>query len=219
MPQLIASVEGVEIKHVYLENDRTTLGRKPHNDIVFNNMVVSSEHCVFELRGIADVFVEDLGSTNGTYVNGHMIKSREKLHDRDVIAIGNFRIQFLASSEHEPAEVPNHEETTAMSISALHSLGFEGTSGARQASLKVLSGSSEGLEVPVVKAVTTFGQPGVAMVSISHRRNGYFVVRVDGDGPSTLNGMPVGDQAVPLEHHDVLELAGTAMEFLLKEAV
>ena len=170
-------------------------------------------------RGIADVFVGDLGSINGTYVNGHMIKSREKLHDRDVNAIGNFRIQFLASSEHEPAEVPNHEETTAMSISALHSLGFEGTSGARQASLKVLSGSSEGLEVPVVKAVTTFGQPGVAMVSISHRRNGYFVVRVDGDGPSTLNGMPIGDQAVPLEHHDVLELAGTAMEFLLKEAV
>lgn len=218
MPQLIASVEGVEIKHVYLENDRTTLGRKPHNDIVFNNMVVSSEHCVFELRGIADVFIEDLGSTNGTYINGHMIKSQQKLRDGDVIAIGNFRIEFLASSEHPPPAAQNHEETTAMSISTLHSLGFEGTSGARQASLKVLSGSSAGLELPVVKAVTTFGQPGVAMVSISHRRNGYFVASVDGDGGSTLNGMPVGSLAVPLEHHDVLELAGTAMEFLLKDA-
>lgn len=218
MPQLIASVEGVEIKHVYLENDRTTLGRKPHNDIVFNNMVVSSEHCVFELRGIADVFIEDLGSTNGTYINGHMIKSKQRLHDRDVIAIGNFRIEFLASSEHQQPEAQNHEETTAMSISTLHSLGFEGTSGAREASLKVLSGSSAGLVVPVVKAVTTFGQPGVAMVSISHRRDGYFVASVDGDGPSTLNGMPVGRQAVALAHHDVLELAGTAMEFLLKDA-
>ena len=75
MPQLIASVEGVEIKHLYLQKDKTTLGRKPHNDIVFDNMVVSGEHCVFELRGIAEVFIEDLHSTNGTYINGHMIKT------------------------------------------------------------------------------------------------------------------------------------------------
>ena len=218
MPQLIASVEGVEIKHVYLEKDRTTLGRKPHNDIVFNSMVVSGDHCVFELRGIAEVFVEDLRSTNGTYINGHMIRARQKLQDKDLIAVGNFRIQFLASSEHDLPEIPSHDETTAMSISTLQSLGFEGTSGALQASLKVLSGSSAGLEMPVVKAVTTLGQSGVAMVAISHRRNGYFVAHVAGDGPSTLNGMPIGVEAVALEHHDVLELAGTAMEFLLKGA-
>ena len=101
MPQLIASVEGVEIKHLYLQKDRTTLGRKPHNDIVFDNMVVSGEHCVFDLRGIADVYIEDLHSTNGTYINGHMIKSRQLLRDHDTIAIGKFRIQFLTASEHE----------------------------------------------------------------------------------------------------------------------
>ncbi|MES2943953.1 MAG: FHA domain-containing protein [Pseudomonadota bacterium] len=218
MPQLIASVDGVEIKHVYLEKDRTTLGRKPHNDIVFNNTIVSGEHCVFDLRGIADVFIEDLHSTNGTYINGHMIKSRQQLHDKDVIAVGNFRIRFLASSEHQVPETTEHEETTAMSISTLQSLGFEGSSGALHASLKVLSGSSAGLEVPVVKAVTTFGQPGVAVVAISHRRNGYFVSRVGGDSPATLNGQRIGTEALALEHHDVLELAGTAMEFLLKGA-
>src|SRR5689334_23135640 len=60
MPQLIASVEGVEIKHVYLQKNRTTLGRHVDNDIVFDNMVVSGHHCVFELQGLADVFIEDL---------------------------------------------------------------------------------------------------------------------------------------------------------------
>lgn len=211
MPQLIASVEGVEIKHVYLQNDRTTLGRKPHNDIVFDNMVVSSEHCVFEMRGIADVYLEDLGSTNGTYLNGHMIKSRELLHDNDIINIGNFRIHYLATSVHE--EPSAHEETTAMSLDAM---GLPGTSGALQASLRVLSGSSAGLEVPVVKAVTTFGQPGVAVVSISHRRDGYYVAHMDGQTPSTCNGKPIGAKATPLAHRDVLNLAGTEMEFLLK---
>lgn len=211
MPQLIASVEGVEIKHVYLKNDRTTLGRRPHNDIVLDNMVVSGDHCVFELRSIADVYIEDLGSTNGTYINGRIIKSRQQLRDNDIINIGNFRIQFLATSEYE--QPSSHEETTSMSLDAL---GFPGTSGALQASLKVLSGSSAGLEVPVVKAVTTFGQSGVTVVSISHRRDGYYVAHVDGETRPTLNGKSMGPEAIPLAHNDVLNLAGTEMEFLLK---
>jgi hypothetical protein len=214
MPQLIASVEGVEIKHVYLKSDRTTLGRRPYNDIILDNLIGSGEHCAFLMKGIADVYLEDLGSTNGTYLNGHMIKSRELLHDNDIINIGNFRIVYLAKSEHDE-ESEDHQETTAMSLDAI---GLPGTSGALQASLKVLSGSSAGLEVPVVKAVTTFGQPGVAVVSISHRRDGYYVAHMDGDTPSTLNGKPISAKATPLAHHDVLNLAGTEMEFLLKEA-
>ena len=212
MPQLIASVEGVEIQHVHLTKDRTTLGRRPTNDIVFNNLVVSGEHCAFELKGIADVYLEDLGSTNGTYVNGHMIKSRELLRDNDVITIGNFRVQYRTSSEHE--EPAAQLETTAMSLDAL---GLPGTAGVLQASFRVLSGSSAGLEVPVVKAVTTYGQPGVAVVSISHRRDGYYVAQMDGKTTPTLNGRPIGARAVLLAHHDVLNLAGTEMEFLLKQ--
>ena len=47
MPQLIATVEGVEIKHVYLQKDRTTLGRSADNDVVLDNLVVSGHHCAF----------------------------------------------------------------------------------------------------------------------------------------------------------------------------
>lgn len=212
MPQLIASVEGVEIKHVYLKNDRTTLGRKPHNDIVFDNMVVSGDHCVFELKGIADVYVKDLGSTNGTYINGHMIKSPQQLEDGDLIAIGKFRLLFRVASAHEPFGFQS--ETSAMPLEAL---GFPGSSGALQASLKILSGSSAGLEVPVVKAVTTFGQPGVSVVSISHRPSGYYVAHMKGGIPSTLNGQAIGPEAIALAHRDVLNLAGTEMEFFLKD--
>lgn len=211
MPQLIASVEGVEIKHVHLQKDRTTLGRRPYNDIVFDNMLVSGEHCVFELQGIADVYIKDLGSTNGTYINGQMIKTRQALRDNDVISIGNFRIQFLAASMHEK---PNPEkQTMAMSLDAL---GLPGTSGALLAGLKVLSGTSAGLEVPVVKAVMTFGQPGVAILAISHRRDGYYVAHMSGETMPTLNGKPIGAQAMALANHDVLNVAGTEMEFLLK---
>ena len=212
MPQLIASVEGVEIKHVYLRKDRTTLGRRPYNDIVLNNPLVSGEHCVFELHGLADVYVQDLSSTNGTYLNGHMIKSRQQLQDNDALAIGNFRIQYLAASEesgfHETAEMKLDAHSAAAASSALAAL---------QASFKVLSGSSTGLEVPVVKAVTTFGNPAVSVVAVSHRRYGYYVAHLTGPIPPTLNGMAVNGQAVPLAHNDVLELAGTRMQFLLRD--
>lgn len=206
MPQLIASVEGVEIKHVNLHKDRTTLGRHADNDIVFDNMVVSGHHCVFELEGLADVYVEDLRSTNGTYVNGRMVK-RQKLNDGEVISIGSFRIQYLAASDR-----PAFTRTAAMKLEPLGA-----PAKAAHAVFRVLTGSSAGLEVPVVKAVTTFGKPEVAIVVVSHRRDGYYVAYLDGPCLPTLNGGVIGVQAVRLGNDDVLELAGTRMLFQLKD--
>jgi hypothetical protein len=206
MPQLIASVEGVEIKHVHLQKDRTTLGRSPDNDIVFDNMVVSGHHCTFELKGLADVFVEDLRSTNGTYINGKMVK-RQRLHDGDVVSIGNFRIQYIASSDRQSS----FDQTAAMKLDAT------GMPQARHAIFQVLDGSSAGLEVPVVKAVTTFGKPGVCVASVSHRREGYFVAHLDGAAPPKLNGDAIGADPVRLSDDDVVEIAGTRMLFRLKE--
>ena len=206
MPQLIATVEGVEIKHVYLQKDRTTLGRAPDNDIVFDNMVVSGHHCVFDLKGLADVYIEDLRSTNGTYINGKMVK-RQRLHDGDVIAIGNFRIQYKEATERPST----FGETAAMKLDGL------GVPRAVHAVFQVLNGSSAGLEVPVVKAVTTFGKPGTCVVSVAHRLEGYFVAHLDGESAPTLNGKGIGADPVMLSNNDVLELAGTRMLFQLKD--
>ena len=204
MPQLIASVEGIEIKHVYLQKDRTTLGRNADNDIVFDNMVVSGHHCRFDLRGLADVFIEDLHSTNGTYINGKMVK-RQMLKDGEIISIGNFRIQYLAASE-QPS---GFSQTAAMKLDA------RGAPVQAHAIFRVLTGSSAGLEMPVVKAVTTFGKPGVSVVAVSHRRAGYYVAHLDGAAPPTLNGDAIGADAVLLSNHDVVEIAGTRMLFQL----
>ncbi|MGE4242646.1 FHA domain-containing protein [Ramlibacter sp.] len=197
MPQLIASVQGVEVKHVYLTKAQTTLGRSPGNDIVLDNMVVSGKHCRFELEGIADIWLRDLGSTNGTYVNDHMLKARTLLHDGDVIAIGPFRIRYLQASE-QPS---GFGQTSAMPADAAPAHAF----------FQVQTGTSAGLEVPIVKAVTTFGKPGIAVVSVSHRRGGYFVTHLTGPSRPLLNNEPLGDEAQLLQHMDVLELAGTRM--------
>ena len=68
MPKMIVSIDGVVIKEVQLTKDRTSLGRRPYNDIVIDNLAVSGEHAVLQMSG-NDVHLEDLNSTNGTYVN------------------------------------------------------------------------------------------------------------------------------------------------------
>ena len=206
MPQLIATVEGVEVKHVFLTKDRTTLGRRPHNDIVLNNLAVSGDHCLFEPKGLADVFIQDLGSTNGTFVNNVKVVRRQALHDGDLIAIGRFRIEYLMASE-----------TPSVFSSTGNQRPDTTSTHPQHASLQVLNGSSAGLEVPVVKTVTTFGKPGVALVAISHRRNGYYVALMDGQVVPTLNGLAITAEPQLLSNLDVLELAGSKLLFLLKD--
>ena len=203
MPQLIASVKGVEVKHVYLHKDRTTLGRKPGNDIVLDTMVVSGEHCAFDLVGIADVYLTDVGSTNGTYVNDRMVKERTRQNDGDVIAIGPYRIRYLQASE-APS---TFGASTAFSQEMQHLQGV----------FTIESGTSAGLEVPVVKAVTTFGKPGISVVSVAQRRGAYFVTHLGGTTPPVLNGLAIGADPVMLSNQDVLDLAGTRMRFELRE--
>mgnify|MGYP006184723887 CR=1 FL=1 len=93
MPKMIVSIDGVVIKEVQLTKDRTTLGRRPYNDIVIDNLAVSGEHAVLQMLG-NDVFIEDLNSTNGTYINGKAIKKQLLAHN-DTVEIGKYKIKYL----------------------------------------------------------------------------------------------------------------------------
>jgi hypothetical protein len=207
MPQLLVAIEGIEIRKVTLRKDYTALGRRNDNDIVLENMAVSGRHCVFELKNHTQVFVEDLNSTNGTFVNGQKIRRRE-LVDGDVLTIADFTIDFVGGTE----EPDGFDQTSTLRIDG----NAPAESSLLHASFQVLSGSSAGLEMPVLKVVTTFGKPGVAVVSVSHRRTGYYVACMDAKVRPTLNGEPIGFDAVPLAGGDVIELAGTRMKFQLK---
>lgn len=94
MAKLILSLEGSVIRELTLDKERVTIGRKPQNDIQIENLAVSSEHaCIVTI--LNDSFLEDLGSTNGTLVNGNLIK-KHILQNNDVIEIGKYKLKFLA---------------------------------------------------------------------------------------------------------------------------
>jgi len=94
MPKMIVSIDGVVIKEVQLSKDRTTLGRRPYNDIVIDNLAVSGEHAVLLMTG-NEVYLEDLNSTNGTYVNESEIEPRRDLSAGDIVRIGSHRLLFI----------------------------------------------------------------------------------------------------------------------------
>ena len=86
MPKLIVSIDGVVVKEFQLTKDRSTIGRRPYNDVVIDNLAVSGEHAVIQMAG-GQATLEDLGSTNGTYVNGERIDSTH-VHDGDRLTLG-----------------------------------------------------------------------------------------------------------------------------------
>ena len=205
MPKMIVSIDGVVMKEVQLTKDRTTLGRRPYNDIVIDNLAVSGEHAVMQMSG-ADVFLEDLNSTNGTYVNGKAIK-KQQLQGGDTVEIGKYKIKFVNDNfadKHEKTMVIN--SGTVMEQPAASTVG--------NAAIKVMSGAAAGREVPLVKVVTTIGKPGVAVAAITLRPHGYVVAMVEGATRPTINAKPLGSEAVDLRHGDLIELAGTQMQFI-----
>ena len=214
MPRMIVSIDGVVIKEVQLTKERTTLGRRPYNDIVIDNLAVSGEHAVIHMAG-QDVEIEDLGSTNGTYVNAKAVK-RQELRNGDTVEVGKYKIRFL----HE-AEGQNFEKTMIFKPGMVPPLGTAsrpaplGAAAAPPISgvIRVMSGAAAGREVSLQKVVTTIGKPGVAVASITKRHQGFVLAHVEGPDMPLLTGASIGTSPVPLKHGDRLELAGTEMQF------
>ena len=159
MAKLILSMDGLVLKEVELTKERTTVGRRPHNDIVIDNLAVSGEHAVL-ITILTDSFVEDLGSTNGTTVNGQPIK-KHFLQNNDTVELGKYKLKFVVDAK--PA-------------SDYQKVGVRGEDSARTSSAsRNLSSTSMNPTVPggantgIANAAT---DPRVSMSSRSHLESG-----------------------------------------------
>ena len=123
MGKLVVSLDGVVIKEVQITKDKTTLGRRPYNDIVIDNLAVSGEHAVLQMVG-GDVFIEDLNSTNGTYINGKAIKKQLLTHN-DTVEIGKYKIKYLVdeSGEYEKTMIMRPGTVAPPPLGATHATG------------------------------------------------------------------------------------------------
>jgi pSer/pThr/pTyr-binding forkhead associated (FHA) protein len=247
MAKLILSMDGLVLKEITLSKERTTIGRKPHNDIQIDNLAVSGEHAVI-VTILNDSFLEDLGSTNGTLVNGQPIK-KHFLQPNDVIELGKYKLKYIneapkaaAAADFEktmvlrPGSMPKPAPAPAAAAPAAAAKADDdrtvkgaaaapaapvapaapAAAPARQGAIQLLSGANVGKELVLTKALTTLGKPGVQVAVITRRPQGFFITHVEGATFPVVNGKALDAQAHPLNDHDVIEIAGTKMEFFYK---
>jgi hypothetical protein len=225
MGKLVVSLDGVVIKEVQITKDKTTLGRRPYNDIVIDNLAVSGEHAVLQMVG-ADVFIEDLNSTNGTYINGKAIK-KQLLQHNDTVEVGKYKIKYLVEdgTDYEKTMIMRPAAAaqpsgfspsmpSRLTDSSFGALGPAAGQAPGSATIRVLNGAAAGREVALTKVVTTVGKPGVQVASITRRPNGYAFAHVEGAARPSVNGVPLSGESIPLRNGDVIELAGTQMQFI-----
>ena len=208
MAKLVLSLNGVTQGEYQLDKERITIGRKPDNDIPIDNLAVSGKHALI-ITILDDSFLEDLGSTNGSYVNGKLVK-KHALKNGDVVAIGKHELKYI--NEHATADDDEFEKTmiikpgsASAAVAAAKAAEKAGAAaapaprpgmggGASGGSaitpgagmplgrLTVLNGPIAGKELELTKALVTLGKPGTQVAVISRRPQGYFLTHIESDG-------------------------------------
>ncbi|MBM4197139.1 MAG: FHA domain-containing protein [Gammaproteobacteria bacterium] len=228
MARLILSLDNQVLAEYNMMKERYTVGRLPDNDVRIDNPTVSGHHSLI-INILNDSFLEDLNSTNGTYVNGKLIKKHALQHG-DVVTVGRHQLRFVDGAA-DGEDQDEFAQTMVLSKSDIGSTGVPANAGmndgravertggaAAGAKIQVLNGKFAGKELPLNKALSTMGQPGVQVIAITRRGDGYHLVQVEnapGREPPRLNGEPVGGQARRLNDNDVIDLIGIKMGFFV----
>lgn len=221
--KLILSLNQSVLGEYSLDKERITVGRKPDNDIQVDNLAVSGKHAAI-ITILNDSFLEDLDSTNGTFVNGKLVKKHALKHG-DTITIGKHELKYVnqdATSDQDFEKTliirpgsEGHAAAAAKAKAQQPTNEKEAPTGDLPlGKIQVLSGQFKGKELELNKALQTLGRSGVQVAVITRRPHGYFITHVEGPHP-VVNGESIGGQAHKLKEHDVIELAGVKMEFFL----
>ena len=241
MPKLTLQFEGRHLKE-YPVGVGLTIGRLPDNTLIIDNPAVSGHHARVFMEGGAAI-LEDLNSTNGTFVNGQLTK-RRVLCSGDVLLIGKHQLVFESTQEWSapPPQLPSLGDTvyldTKQHRALLSSIEEARQSQPRQAPkagaprrigmLQVIAGHAEQTEYDLEAHTTLIGKsadatvrlrgwfkPAVAL-AIARGSDGYVATRMG--GRTTINNQPLdGRQA--LQEGDVLNVNGLILEFRWKEVV
>ncbi|MFK7816305.1 MAG: FHA domain-containing protein [Gammaproteobacteria bacterium] len=285
--KLIISLDEKVVDEIPIEKETITIGRRTDNDLCLDNLAISGYHSQINFV-LDDCFLEDLNSTNGTFVNSKIVK-KHALKDGDIIDIGNHRIKYInhlasssANSEFEKTLILTatsdrknalEEEQDVQSLEdqineledeiceAMESddhqndsldIADESSSGKNNESnqsddsnhqlesasndeaediqinsqppasnigrIQILNGKNSGKEIALDKSLTTVGKPDVAVVGITKRNTGYYIMHIDGNPntPSKLNGEEIAAKAEPIEDHDIIDVAGIKLEFFVE---
>jgi pSer/pThr/pTyr-binding forkhead associated (FHA) protein len=241
MPRLLLKFNAAVIKEIPFDKSSLSVGRKADNDIVVDNPAISGHHCRISVQG-GTYFVEDLDSTNGTFVNEKRIK-KSGLRHNDVVGVAKHALVFLEDappSEAVPEASPGipADATTVLSpqkqaelvaaSSSFAKMGakerggwlrvLKGVVGPAEYELKGMStyiGKSDRVQI-MIKGSGLFGSAPEVAASVHRKPEGYVLVAVT-DGYPLVNGAKVTGSVV-LNEGDLIDCGATTMQFELRDS-
>lgn len=225
MSKLIIKYNDAVIDHIELKQGDMKIGRRPGCEIVIDHLAVSGEHAnVFTIGG--DSFIQDLSSTNGTFINNKRV-AKHHLRNGDAVAIGQHTLVYL----NEPTQSTHEGDTLAKTVVIGPSTSVAAPPAAprtaaapdaftpvgdKRGILRVLDGKNSGKHIELTKAVTNLGKTGRHAGVITRTADSYMLDAVDQNDRPKLNGRAIPDGGARLRNGDIIEVAGTRLQFYLK---
>lgn len=230
MAKLIIKLNDEVVDHIELKQGDMKIGRKPGCEIVLDNLAVSGEHANIFTIG-EDSFVQDLNSTNGTFINNKRV-AKHHLRNGDTVGIGQHTLLYL----HESTRPVEHQtddfaKTVVISPTSQASTPFKkpivtdpkpapetpfNAHDRQLATLFVLDGKVGGRRIDLTKAVTNLGKTGRPAGVITRTPDGYVLRSASDEDRPKVNGRPVSGPGAKLRNGDIIEVAGTRLQFYLK---
>jgi hypothetical protein len=211
MGKLVIRFQGKPLQDVNLRLGDMTIGRKPDCDIVLNNdKSVSGHHAVIRTVGKKST-LEDLGSTNGTFIETARVTKHELRHG-ETILIGSHELIYR---DDFALDKPGFGKAPGAGAGGpMHDSRDKTTIISTQAQLVGVEGKDKGKHVPLVKKETILDNPGRNPARIYRVQDGYVLHAQLGPGEPRINGKPVPNGGQILEDGDIIEVAGTKFQFV-----
>jgi FHA domain len=216
--KLILTLEGKIIREFSVGKNNLSIGRKHTNDIQLNDLTLSGRHAL--ISSIPDyVFIEDLGSTNGTLVNGNHVK-KVALEHGDVIQIGHHQLTYMCEPEahYEPTMFVTAELDDTQFIYA-DEIPADMVKGLALGGLRTVAGLNSKPVMELRKTYNTIGFHGKRMALIARSSEGYSITSVISVRSRRASDIPrvndflLGTEQLFLKDGDIIEIAGFKVQF------
>lgn len=234
MAKIIIKFNNDVVDHIDLKQGDMRIGRKPGCEIHIDNLSVSGEHANIFTVG-EDSFIQDLGSTNGTFINNKKI-TKHHLKNGDAVVIGKHSLIYFTDSARasqppdefaktviinpsrtvEPKPAAPKTEPAAITLETKPKESSKAEAERRRVgAIFVLSGLNSGKRIDLTKTITNLGSGGKRAGAITQMSDG-FMLAPGADEVPKLNGRPIPSEGSKLKNGDVIEVAGTRLQFYLK---
>jgi pSer/pThr/pTyr-binding forkhead associated (FHA) protein len=230
MARFLLEFQGAVLREIPA-NAEITVGRKPDNDVVIDNPMVSNYHCKIIPVGNS-LFVEDLNSTNGVFVNTKKV-TQAQLQNDDVIVVGKHVLKLVdyptqVDDGTMTALPPSVDGTMMISPKRQEKLAAAAANAAKRRSIiRVMKGVVDQFEYELknnstyigtsdrvqirIQGTGIFGSAPENAAMIAHHRDSFFLLPVK-QGYVKLNGSPL-NQKEQLQDGDIIEAGGTTLKF------